>query len=136
MKFFFLNNFRNSNREEYLCVQMIKIHLLSGISSERISFYLNKYSLNQYSLTICEAELFDNINKFHSNEILSNHNNNQLNYLKLDSISLTPLNSFLKFYQIICSTSQFLNSNQFFTSSNLSSSLNKSIPGRDLLQIH
>ena len=91
---------------------MIEIHLLSRLSSERMSLHRNKYRLNEYSLTISEAQLFDHINKFHSNKILSNNNNSQL-----DSISLTPFNSFIQFYQLI-------NSNQLCISA-----FNKSIPG-------
>lgn len=120
--------FRHDNREEYLCFQMIKIHLLSRLSSERIKYWIENNPIREYSLTIYECQLFDKINKFHSNGYFSN--NNQLNYSKIQSISITPFIPFLKFYQIIYSNLQFINSNQFYISSNLSSTFNKSNIGK------
>jgi hypothetical protein len=107
---------------------MIKIHLLSRISSEIISYWMEKCPIREYSLTTYEAQLFHLINIFHSNGFFSI--NNQLDYSKLESASITPLNSFLKFYQLTYSNSQLINSNQFHISSNLSSTCNKSITGK------
>ncbi len=107
---------------------MIKINLLSKISSETISYWMEKCSINQFCLTIYESELLNLINKFHSNGFLSK--NKKLNYSKLETSFLTPFHSFSKFYQIIYSNSQFINSNHFLISSNLSSLYNKSIKGK------
>ncbi len=112
---------------------MIKIHLLSRISSETISYWMQKCPIHQFSLTIYEAELFHYINIFHSNGFLSI--NNQLDYSRLESASITPLISFFKFYQIIYSNSQIINSNQFWISSHLSSTYNKTILGKVLIHI-
>jgi len=112
---------------------MIKIHLLSRIPSETISYWIQKSSIRQFPATIYEAELFHDINVFHSNGFLSS--NNQLDYSKLESIFITPFNSFLKFYQLIYSNSQSINSNQSWISSHLSSSCNKSIIGNFLIDI-
>ncbi|UJR24691.1 hypothetical protein I4U23_006064 [Adineta vaga] len=116
--------FRHASREEYLCAQMVKLHLLSRFSSETLSYCMTKYPVVQYSLTAHEGELLHYINSFHSNGTLSIRN--QLNYSKLDSISIIPLNSFTKFYQFLCSTAQFTNSNHLWLSSHSSSSSSSS----------
>lgn len=94
---------------------MIKIHLLSGISSEIISYWMQIHPIQQFPLTIYEAQLFNNINIFHSNRFLQK--NNQLDYSILQSSSITPFITFSKFYQSIYSNSQSIHSNQLRISS-------------------
>ncbi|CAF1512580.1 unnamed protein product, partial [Rotaria sordida] len=84
-----------------------------------------KSTIRQFPLTPYEADLFHHINIFHSNGILAKKN--QLDYSRLESASITPFTSFLKFYQLICSTPQLINSNQFWISSHLSSPYDNSI---------
>jgi hypothetical protein len=125
-----MHMFRHFNQEEFLCVQMVKLHLLCRIAPSTVKYWMNKSPIRQFSLTIYEAELFDHINIFHSKGILAN--NNQLDYSRLEFASLTPFTSFLKLYQLICSTPQFINTNHFWTSSQSSSpssSYNKAIQG-------
>jgi len=94
---------------------------------------MQKCPIHQFSLTIYEAELLHYINIFHSNGSLAN--NNQLDYSRLESATITPLISFFKFYQLIHSNSQLINSNQFWISSHLSSTYNKTILGKVLFYI-
>lgn len=93
--------FRHENREEYLCVQMIKIHLLSKYSSELISYSMKQMPIQHFSLTKFEAKLFQLINQFHSNNYLGKLN--QLDYTQLDSIYITPFLPFIQFYEFISS---------------------------------
>ncbi|CAF0962919.1 unnamed protein product [Adineta ricciae] len=116
--------FRHVTREEYLCVQMVKLHLLCRFTSESLSYCMSKCPFPQYPLTLYEAELLHYINTFHSKGTLSL--NNQLCYSKLDSTAITPFSSFIKFYQFLVSTAQFTNSNQLWFSSRLSSSSSSS----------
>lgn len=120
---------RGANREEYLCVQMIKIHLLSRMPSETMAYWIEKYPITQYSMTKYEADLLSHINRFHSNGCLSNNNNNQLDYSRFQLASLTSLQSFSKFHQIIYSNAQLNPSNQYWISSHLSPTNTKTIPG-------
>ncbi|CAF2882139.1 unnamed protein product [Rotaria sp. Silwood2] len=108
---------------------MIKVHLLSRISPETISYWIYKSPIRQLPLTPYEADLFHHINIFHSNGILGNKS--QLDYSRLESASITPFTSFLKFYQLICSTPQLINSNQFWISSHSSSLCNNSMTDDD-----
>ncbi|CAF1046425.1 unnamed protein product [Adineta steineri] len=107
--------FRHSHREEYLCVQMINIHLLSNFSSEIISYCMNQLPIHYFSLTEYEAKLFQYINKFHSNSFLSK--NNQLNYSRLDLVYITPFIPFVQFYQFISLHSQTIKDNEIWISS-------------------
>ena len=83
---------------------MIKIHLLSGISSQIISYWMQIYQIQQFSLTINEAQLLNNINIFHSNRFLQK--NIKLDYSIFQSSFITPFITFNKFYQLIYSNLQ------------------------------
>lgn len=91
--------FRNDNREEYVCVQMIHIHLLSKYPSEFLSICMKQFPLEYLTLTKSEAKLFQYINQFHSNGSLDKRN--QLDYSRKDTAFITPLTPFLQFYQFI-----------------------------------
>ncbi|CAF1287419.1 unnamed protein product [Rotaria sordida] len=100
---------------------MINIHLLSKYPFESLSYSINQLPIDYFLLTEYEAKLFQHINKFHSNEYLSN--NYQLDYSRLDSSYITPFIPFIRFYQFIYSTSQFIQNNQFYISSKYNTSI-------------
>lgn len=119
--------FRNDNHEEYLCVQMIHIHLLSKYPSEYLSTWMKQFSIEYFPLTKAEAKLFQNINQFHSNGSLAKRN--QLDYSRKDSAFITPLIPFLRFYQFI--TTKFQQEENPKDLSNVSKSYCRSIMFHD-----
>lgn len=104
--------FRGVHREEYLCIQMIKLHLLSRIPTETLSFWIQKHPIVQYPMTKYEADLFNYINIFHSNGVLSKNSKNQLDYSNFQSIYLTSYQSFNHLHQIIYANPHLSYSNQ------------------------
>jgi hypothetical protein len=122
----FLNKFRHHNREEYLCVQMLNIHLLSKFSSETIAYYMNQSPIQYFSLTQSEASLLHYINQFHANGYLANYQ--KLDYSRLDLAYITPFRPFVYFYQLLSSNSQFIKNNAFW----FESKYDKLMTGNDI----